>query len=402
MSLFICTYSSIYVFRLSIAQDLIILQSRPMIPEAVISILACARIGAVHSVVFGGFAADQLAVRINHARAKVVITASGGVEPNRVIPYKPLVDAAIKASLHKPDKVILYQRPNMERASMTPGRDLDWEEEMETAKPHDCVPVAATDPLYVIYTSGTTGDPKGIVRDCGGYSVALKWSMKNIYDMNPGETFWAASDIGWVVGHSYIVYGPLLNGNTTILYEGKPVTPDAGAYWRVIQEHKVKAFFTAPTAFRTIKREDPEGSFVKKYDLSSLQSLWLAGERADPDTVMWAERILPEPVPVIDHWWQTETGWPAAANCLGLGRYPTKYGSCTHAVPGWDIRVVDDEGTLVQNGKLGNIVIKLPLPPGSLATLYQDDNKYKKNYLERFTGYYQVRYFAKELTTNGF
>ena len=317
----------------------------PMIPQAVMAMLACARIGAVHSVVFGGFAAKELATRINDARPRVIASASCGIEGTRIIDYKPLLDRAIDIADAKPDACIIFQRPQ-QTASMTAGRDWDWQEAMAGAHPQDCVPVAATDPLYILYTSGTTGVPKGVVRDNGGHMVALKWTMKAIYNTDMGDVFWAASDVGWVVGHSYIVYGPLLRGCTTILYEGKPVgTPDAGAFWRVIADHKVKTLFTAPTAFRAIKREDPSGALIANYDLTDLKALFLAGERTDPDTLQWAQRMLG--VPVIDHWWQTETGWAIAANCLGIEQFPVKQGSPTKAVPGWDVRVLDAKNQLV-------------------------------------------------------
>ena len=358
----------------------------PMVPEAVIAMLACARIGAIHSVVFGGFAAHELASRINDARPKLIISASCGIEVDRVVPYKPLVDRGIEIASVKPERCIILPRPQA-TASMIAGRDLDWSELMADSKPVDCVPVAATDPLYILYTSGTTGLPKGIVRDNGGHLVALKWSMKNIYGVEPGEIFWTASDVGWVVGHSYIVYAPLLNGNTTILYEGKPVgTPDPGAFWRLISEHNVRVLFTAPTAFRAIKREDPTGDYMHKYDLSCFRTLFLAGERCDPDTLLWAEKQLG--VPVIDHWWQTETGWPIGANCVGLGKLAVKPGSCTKPVPGYDVRALSDDGQELSGGQIGNIVIKLPLPPGCLPTLWNNDEGFQKAYLSRYSGYY--------------
>jgi propionyl-CoA synthetase len=360
----------------------------PMIAEAAIAMLACARIGAVHSVVFGGFAAKELATRINDAKPKVMVSASCGIEVKKVIPYKPLLDDAIEMSTSKPEKCIIFQRP-MEKAAMTAGRDIDWNEAMAKAKPHDCVPVAATDPLYILYTSGTTGQPKGVVRDNGGHVVALKWTMKNVYDVDAGDVYWAASDVGWVVGHSYIVYAPLFRGCTTILFEGKPVgTPDAGVFWRVISEHKVKSLFTAPTAFRAIKRDDPKGEFIKKYDLSNFKILFLAGERSDPDTIQWSENNLK--VPVIDHWWQTETGWAICANCMGLERFPVKYGSPTKPAPGWNVQVVDADCKQVKAGDIGALVVKLPLPPGTLPTLWQNDAGYKKSYLEEFPGYYKT------------
>ena len=360
----------------------------PMVPEALIAMLACARIGAIHSVVFGGFAADELASRINDARPKVILSASCGIEVNRVIPYKPMLDKAIDSAKQKPERCIILQRPQTE-ATLIAGRDIEWSEALTNAKPVDCVPVAATDPLYILYTSGTTGIPKGVVRDNGGHLVALKWSMKNIYGMEPGEVFWSASDLGWAVGHSYIVYGPLLNGNTTILYEGKPVgTPDAGAFWRVISQHQVRVFFTAPTAFRAIKREDAAGEHLRRYDLEGFRTLFLAGERCDPDTLAWAEKQLG--VPVIDHWWQTETGWPIGANCIGIELLPVKPGSCGKAVPGYDVRVLDDEGKEVAADKIGNIVIKLPLPPGCFPTLWNNDAAYVESYLDAYPGYYKT------------
>jgi len=360
----------------------------PMVPEAAIAMLACARLGAVHSVVFGGFAATELAVRIDDAKPKAILSASCGIEPGRIVEYKPLLDQAIEHAAHKPDAVVVLQREQA-AASMIAGRDHDWAESIAAAAPHDCVAVAATDPLYILYTSGTTGQPKGIVRDNGGHMVALNWSMSNIYDVKPGEVYWAASDVGWVVGHSYIVYAPLLAGCTSIIFEGKPVgTPDAGVFWRVIAEHDVKALFTAPTAFRAIKREDPDGELIKHYDLSGFRTLFLAGERADPDTVQWAERHLG--VPVIDHWWQTETGWAIAANCMGIEVLPVKYGSPTRAVPGYDVRILDEAGHEVPRGDIGAIAIKLPLPPGTLPTLWQAPERYKSAYLATFPGYYQT------------
>ncbi|MFW2338457.1 MAG: AMP-binding protein, partial [Acidimicrobiia bacterium] len=358
----------------------------PMVAEAAISMLACARLGAVHSVVFGGFAAKELATRIDDAKPKVILSASCGLEPGRVIAYKPLLDGAIELSAHKPDKTIILQRPELE-ADLLPGRDLDWRDEESKASPVDPVPVAATDPLYILYTSGTTGIPKGVVRDNGGHAVALNWSMENVYDVRPGEAYWAASDVGWVVGHSYIVYAPLLHGNTTILYEGKPVgTPDAGAFWRVIADHDVVTMFTAPTAFRAIKREDPDGKLLGDYDLSKFRALFLAGERCDPDTLHWAESKLE--VPVIDHWWQTETGWPIVANPMGIEPLPVKAGSPTKPVPGWDVQVLDESGSQVPAGDIGTIVVKLPLPPGSLPTLWNNDDGYVKSYLSHYDGYY--------------
>ncbi len=358
----------------------------PMVPEAIVAMLACARIGAIHSVVFGGFAAAELANRITDARPKIIISATCGIEAGRIIPYKPLLDKAIDLATVKPERCIIVQRPQA-KASMIGGRDLDWSEAMADAKPVGCVPVEATDPLYILYTSGTTGMPKGIVRDNGGHLVALTWSMQHIYGVEPGEVYWTASDVGWVVGHSYIVYAPLFNGNTTVLYEGKPVgTPDAGAFWRVVSQHGVKVLFTAPTAFRAIKREDPNGEFIRKYDLSGFRTLFLAGERCDSDTLLWAQKQLG--VPVIDHWWQTETGWPIGANCIGLGMLPVKPGSCTKPVPGYDVRALDDDGRELSPGQIGSIVVKLPLPPGCLPTLWNNDEGYRKAYLARFHGYY--------------
>jgi len=360
----------------------------PMIPEAVIAMLACARLGAVHSVVFGGFAANELAVRINDAKPKVIVSASCGIEVARVIAYKPLLDEAINFADFKPDHCIIKQRP-MEAAAMQEGRDLDWDAVTAAAQPHDCVPVAATDPLYILYTSGTTGVPKGVVRDNGGHLVALKWTMGNVYNVHTGDVYWAASDVGWVVGHSYIVYAPLFKGCTTIIFEGKPVgTPDAGAFWRVIADHKVKVMFTAPTAFRAIKREDPQAQLIQNYDLSEFKALFLAGERTDPDTLKWAENNLK--IPVIDHWWQTETGWAIAANCLGLHHYPVKEGSPTKAAPGWNLQVVDENTTPVKAGEIGALVVKLPLPPGALPTLWNNDPGFLAAYMEEFPGYYKT------------
>ncbi len=360
----------------------------PMIPEVVVAMLAVARLGAIHSVVFGGFAANELAARIDDARPKICISASCGIEPGRIVAYKPLLDRAIELARHKLERCVIYQR-SMHKADLVPSRDLDWHETMAGATPHECVPVAATDPLYILYTSGTTGQPKGVVRDNGGHAVALNWTMTHVYGVTPGEVYWAASDIGWAVGHSYIVYGPLLHGNTTVLFEGKPVgTPDAGAFWRVISQHKVAAFFTAPTAFRAIKREDPHGDFIAKIDRSSLRTLFLAGERLDPDTLHWAERMLQ--IPVVDHWWQTETGWPICANCVGLGMLPVKPGSPTKAVPGWDVRVLDDTGKRVAAGASGSLVCKLPLPPGTFPTLWNADARCKETYLAEFPGYYKT------------
>jgi propionyl-CoA synthetase len=358
----------------------------PMIPEALFAMLACARIGAVHSVVFGGFAAHELATRIDDAAPKVIVSASCGIEVSRVVEYKPILDRAIDLAQHKPDRCVILQRPQAV-AALTAGRDLDWESAVAGAEAVDCVPVAATDPLYILYTSGTTARPKGVVRDNGGHAVALRWSMDNIYDTRAGEVFWAASDVGWVVGHSYIVYAPLLAGCTTVLYEGKPVgTPDAGAFWRVVAEHGVKTLFTAPTAFRAIKKEDPAGEFAQRYDLSRFQYLFLAGERLDPETYRWAGELLG--IPVIDHWWQTETGWPIAADLMGLEPMPTKAGSPTVPVPGYDVRVLDADGAEAKPGETGEIVVRLPLPPGCLPTLWHDDERFVTSYLEAHPGYY--------------
>ncbi len=374
--------------RLGVEKGDRVLIYMPMTPEAAIAMLASARIGAVHSVVFGGFAADELATRISDARPKVIVSASCGVEVDRVIAYKPLLDAAIEKAAAKPERCVVLQRPQ-QTAGLVRGRDLDWVEAMQDAAPAECAPVEATDPLYILYTSGTTGVPKGVVRDNGGHLAALAWSMGNIYGVAPGETYWAASDLGWAVGHSYIVYGPLIHGCTTILYEGKPVgTPDPGAFWRVISQHRVRVLFTAPTAFRAIKRDDPQGDYIRRYDLSCLRALFLAGERCDPDTLLWAERRLG--VPVIDHWWQTETGWPVGANCLGLGLLPVKPGSCAKPVPGYDVRVVADDGREVPDGQIGNLVIRLPLPPGCLPTLWNNDAGFLKSYLAAYPGCYHT------------
>jgi len=358
----------------------------PMVPEALIAMLACARIGAVHSVVFGGFSAHELSTRINDAKPKVIVAGSCGIEPNRVVHYKPLLDRAIEEATHKPERCVILQRPQ-EPGTLVEGRDLGWAEAIGAARPVDCVPVAATDPLYILYTSGTTGQPKGVVRDNGGHAVALRWSMANVYGVQPGEVFWAASDVGWVVGHSYIVYGPLLHGCTTVIYEGKPVgTPDPGAFWRVIADHGVSVMFTAPTAFRAIKREDPQATHLARYDLGRFRALFLAGERCDPDTLVWAQTTLQ--VPVIDHWWQTETGWAIAANCLGIEELPVKPGSPTKAVPGYDVRVLDEGGHEVPPGTIGRIMIKLPMPPGCLPTLWNNDERFKASYLSAEPGYY--------------
>lgn len=358
----------------------------PMIPEAVMSMLACARIGAIHSVVFGGFAAKELATRIDDAKPVAIMSASCGIEPGRVVEYKPLLDAAIEIADHKPSSVMMYQRPEAE-ASMVGGRDVDWASAVAAASSHDCVPVGATDPLYILYTSGTTGIPKGVVRDNGGHAVALAWSMHSLYGVNPGDVYWAASDVGWVVGHSYIVYAPLIHGCTTVLYEGKPVgTPDPGAFWRVISEHGVNVLFTAPTAFRAIRRDDPEAAYMEPYDLSGFRALFLAGERCDPDTLHWAEEKLG--VPVIDHWWQTESGWPMVTNPIGIEMLEVKPGSPTVPVPGYDIRVLDDDDRECEANQIGAIVAKLPLPPGALPTLWNADEHFVDSYLRRFPGYY--------------
>ena len=360
----------------------------PMVPEAAIAMLACARIGAIHSVVFGGFASNELAVRIDDAKPKVIVSATCGIEVGRVIEYMPLLNGAIDMAAHKPNHCIILERPEF-KTVLSEGRDIDWATAMESAIPAECVPVLATDPLYILYTSGTTGEPKGVVRDNGGHLVALKWSMKNIYGVDPGDVYWAASDVGWVVGHSYIVYAPLFHGCTTILYEGKPVgTPDAGAFWRVISDHKVNVMFTAPTAFRAIKREDPDGKLMQDYDLSHFRHLFLAGERTDSDTLHWAEEKIG--VPVIDHWWQTETGWSIAANCIGLHAFPVKPGSPTKAVPGWDVQILDENVTPVKDGVIGAICIKLPLPPSSLPTLWNADDRFIESYLTEFPGFYKT------------
>jgi propionyl-CoA synthetase len=372
--------------RLGVAKGDRVIVYMPMVPEAPIAMLACARLGAIHSVVFGGFSAKELATRIEDAKPKVMVAGSCGIEPNRVVAYKPLLDDAIALSSHKPEHCVLLQR-EQGPGTLVDGRDLGWAEAMASAEPHPCVPVAATDPLYILYTSGTTGIPKGVVRDNGGHAVAMYWSMKNVYGMEPGEVFWAASDVGWVVGHSYIVYAPLLYGCTTVIFEGKPVgTPDAGAFWRVISEHNISVMFTAPTAFRAIKRVDSNAEFLKKYDMSHYRALFLAGERCDPDTLSWAQDILG--VPVIDHWWQTETGWAIAANLLGVEHLPVKPGSPTKAVPGYDVQILDDEGNEQESGEIGRIMIKLPLAPGCLSTLWQNDDRYVESYLSAEPGYY--------------
>ncbi len=360
----------------------------PMVPETVVAMLGCARIGAVHSVVFGGFAANELATRIDDAKPKVVVSASCGLEPGRVVAYKPLLDGAIEQASWKPERCVILQRSMLE-AELHPDRDLDWQQAVSGAQPVDCVTVEATDPLYILYTSGTTGQPKGIVRDNGGHAVALAWTMKHIYDVEPGEVYWTASDVGWVVGHSYIVYAPLLHGCTTVLYEGKPVgTPDAGAFWRVIAQHRVSTLFTAPTAFRAIRQQDPEGDHIRRHDLEGFRTLFLAGERCDPETLRWAEEQLG--VPVIDHWWQTETGWAIAANCLGIERLPVVPGSPTRPAPGWNLRVLHADGSEARPGEIGALVVKLPMPPGSSPTLWNADARFRETYLSTFPGYYQT------------
>lgn len=359
----------------------------PMVPEAAVAMLACARLGAIHSVVFGGFAANELALRIDDAQPKAVVAASCGIEGSRVIAYKPLLDQAMALATHQVDTCIVLQRPQAP-ATLKEGRDHDWQDLSDTATPHDCVPVAATDPLYILYTSGTTGQPKGVVRDNGGHAVALKWTMQNIYNVQPGDVYWAASDVGWVVGHSYIVYAPLLNGNTTVMFEGKPVgTPDPGAFWRIIEQHQVKVLFTAPTALRAIKKEDPNGEYLKQYNTASLQTLFLAGERSDPDTIHWAGEQLD--VPVIDHWWQTETGWAIAANCMGIEPLPVVPGSPTRAAPGWNVQVLNAEGQPMAAGEIGALVVQLPLPPGAFPTLWNAAERYRSSYFDHYPGYYE-------------
>jgi len=360
----------------------------PMVPEALEAMLACARIGAIHSVVFGGFAANELAVRIDDCQPKAIIAASCGLEPGRVVQYKPLLDGAIDLATHKPEFTVIFQR-EQEVAALIPGRDLDWHAFQAGVTPADCVPVAGSHPAYILYTSGTTGAPKGVVRPTGGHLVALNWTMKNIYNVDPGDVFWAASDVGWVVGHSYICYGPLIHGNTTLVFEGKPVgTPDPGTFWRVISEHNVRSFFTAPTAIRAVKREDPTGEYQKKYDLSCLRALYLAGERADPDTIEWAQKILN--VPVYDHWWQTETGYTIAGNPAGLEALPVKIGSPTVPMPGYDVQILDEGGNPMAPGELGAIAVKLPLPPGTLPTLWNAEDRFLKSYLTTFPGCYET------------
>lgn len=360
----------------------------PMVPQAIEAMLACARIGAIHSVVFGGFASHELAVRIDDCKPRAIIAASCGVEPGRVVHYKPLLDGAIAQAAHKPDFCVIFQR-EQEVAELEPGRDVDWHAFQYGVEPAECVPVAGNHPAYILYTSGTTGQPKGVIRPTAGHLVALNWSMKNVYNVDPGDVFWAASDVGWVVGHSYICYAPLIHGNTSIVFEGKPVgTPDAGTYWRVMADHGVRSFFTAPTAFRAVKREDPQGEFIRKHDLSKLEIVYLAGERADPDTINWAKRMLDKPV--IDHWWQTETGWPIAANPVGIELLPVKVGSPSVAMPGYDIHILDEAGKELPRGELGAIAVKLPLPPGTLPTLWNAEARFRKSYLDTFPGYYET------------
>ena len=370
----------------------------PMIPEAIQAMMACARIGAVHSVVFGGFASNELASRIDDSGAKVILSASCGLEPGRTVDYKPLLEGAIKLAKHKVEKVVVYQR-DVQTMDLSDGF-VDWNEFIEDAPETECVECDANDPAYILYTSGTTGVPKGILRDIGGHIVALKWTMQNVYDINPGDIWWSASDIGWIVGHSYIVYGPLFHGCTTVVFEGKPVgTPDPGAFWRIISEYKVKTLFTAPTAFRAIKKEDPNGEYFKKYDLSHFEALYLAGERADPDTIHWAEKLLQKPV--IDHWWQTETSWSITGNFKGLGLFETKYGSAGKPAPGYDVKVLKEDGSEAKRGEMGDICVKLPLPPSTFPTLWNADQRYKENYMSTYPGYYQT-YDAGHIDEDGY
>ena len=371
----------------------------PMIPEAVFAMLACGRIGAIHSVVFGGFAANELASRIDDSKAKIIVSASCGYEPGRVVEYKPLLNKALELAKHKPSRCIIFQREK-NKTNLNPEIDISWDDAQKNAKPQDCVQMNANDYAYILYTSGTTGLPKGIVRDIGGHIVALKWTMKNIYNINQDDVWWSASDIGWIVGHSYIVYGPLFYGCTTILFEGKPVgTPDAGAFWKIISDYQVKSLFTAPTAIRAIKKEDPDGKFFKKYDLSKFDTLFLAGERADPDTIKWFEKLSGSPV--VDHWWQTETSWAITSSCTGIEKFPVKYGSAFKPVPGYNLKVLNSEGKEASRGKMGDIVVKLPLPPGTFPTLWGADKRYKENYMSNYPGYYQT-YDAGHIDEDGY
>ena len=370
----------------------------PMIPESIMAMLACARIGAVHSVVFGGFASAELASRIDDSGAKVILSASCGLEPGKIVEYKPLLEDALKKAKHKIEKVVIFQRDSHQ--ATIDSNFIDWKDFVKNAKPAECVSCDANDPAYILYTSGTTGTPKGILRDIGGHVVALKWTMKNVYDINPDDVWWSASDIGWIVGHSYIVYAPLFHGCTSIVFEGKPVgTPDPGTFWRIISEYKVKTLFTAPTAFRAIKKEDPNGDYFKKYDLSKFEALYLAGERADPDTIHWAEKLLQKPV--IDHWWQTETSWSISGNFKGLGLFETKYGSAGKPAPGYDVKVLKEDGSEAKPGEMGDICVKLPLPPSTFPTLWNADQRYKENYMTTYPGYYQT-YDAGHIDEDGY